>query len=98
MSMKVGERSIERVHVNSVPSDYFRTMGIPFLRGRDFQGSDRSGSPPVAIVNDTFARKYLNNHALGSQVLIPRPGSQPVFSGVQTVAVVPDSNSGRFGA
>ena len=32
-------------------------MGIKLLAGRDFNADDRPGSPPVAIVNRTFAQK-----------------------------------------
>jgi predicted permease len=41
---------------NNVGPDYFRTIGIPILRGREFTTADRKGSQPVAIVNETFAR------------------------------------------
>jgi predicted permease len=43
--------------VNSVSPGYFRTLGIALLRGRDFDWGDRAGAPPVAIVNDTLARR-----------------------------------------
>jgi predicted permease len=36
---------------------YFRTMGTPFVAGRDFDEHDNLGSPKVAIVNEEFARK-----------------------------------------
>jgi putative ABC transport system permease protein len=39
--------------------EYFRTFGIRLLRGRAFTERDRSGSMPVAIVNETFAERYL---------------------------------------
>ena len=41
-----------------VSPDYFRTMGIPLVRGRYFGEGDREGSPSVAIVNESFARRY----------------------------------------
>jgi predicted permease len=41
---------------NNVGPDYFRTIGIPIQRGREFSASDRKGMQPVAIVNETFAR------------------------------------------
>ena len=37
---------------------YFRTMGIPLLSGSDFTAVHRAGTPPVAIVNQTFARRW----------------------------------------
>jgi predicted permease len=41
---------------NNVGPDYFRTIGIPIMRGREFTSMDRKGSQPVAIVNEAFAR------------------------------------------
>ena len=41
---------------NNVGPDYFRVMGIPLLRGREFSPVDRKGGPAVAIVNESFAR------------------------------------------
>jgi putative ABC transport system permease protein len=41
---------------NAVGPDYFRAIGIPVLRGREFSALDRKGSEAVAIVNETFAR------------------------------------------
>ena len=39
-----------------ISGDYFKTMGIPVLRGRPFNASDTRSSFPVAIVNEEFAR------------------------------------------
>ncbi|MGH9582188.1 MAG: FtsX-like permease family protein, partial [Bryobacteraceae bacterium] len=44
---------------NAICPAWFRTMEIPLIRGREFKPSDRAGSAPVAIVNETFARRYL---------------------------------------
>jgi putative ABC transport system permease protein len=41
---------------NNVGPDYFRTLVIPILRGREFSSTDRKGSQSVVIVNETFAR------------------------------------------
>jgi predicted permease len=53
------DRSANPVHVeyecNNVGPDYFRTIGIPVLRGREFSAADQKGSQPVAIVNEAFA-------------------------------------------
>lgn len=43
---------------SQVTGSYFRAMGIPLLRGRDFTVADRAGSPLVVIVNRTLAEHY----------------------------------------
>jgi predicted permease len=44
-----------------VTERYFRTMGIRLLRGRVFDERDHEGAPPVAIINETLARRYWPN-------------------------------------
>lgn len=44
---------------NRVGPGYFAAMAIPRLRGREFDPHDRAGAPPVAIVNQEFAERYL---------------------------------------
>ena len=45
---------------NQVSSGFFKTYGQRFIAGRTFNDADRSGAPPVAIVNEAFARRFLN--------------------------------------
>jgi predicted permease len=52
-----GERG---VFVNHVSPGWFRTLGSSVLAGRDFTSGDGFGAPPVAIVNEAFAVKFLN--------------------------------------
>ncbi len=42
----------------SVQPDYFRAMGIRLTSGRDFNARDDIDAPPVAIINQTLARRY----------------------------------------
>jgi putative ABC transport system permease protein len=52
--------------------DYFKTMGIPIIKGRDFDDRDKHGSTPVIIVTEKFAREYFpNEEAIGKRI---RPG------------------------
>jgi putative ABC transport system permease protein len=53
------EDNRKRVWRNATTPGWFETMGIRLLGGRDFSARDRVGSPPVAIVNEAFARRYL---------------------------------------
>jgi putative ABC transport system permease protein len=41
-----------------VGTEYFATMGMAVLRGRDFEPADRADAAPVMIVNETFARRF----------------------------------------
>ena len=45
--------------LNFVTPNYHRTLGVRIARGRAFSDADRSGSVPVALVNETFVRQYL---------------------------------------
>lgn len=54
--------------------DYFATMGIPLLRGRDFLPADRQDAPAVAIVNQTLARTFwANKDAIGQPIRLLGP-------------------------
>src|SRR5213080_2366397 len=43
---------------NEIAEDYFATIGIPIVSGREFARTDDERSPPVAIINETMAAKY----------------------------------------
>jgi putative ABC transport system permease protein len=65
----IGDGSMSRIRpslwLNATTPGWFATMGIPLRIGRDFESGDRVGSRPVAIVNETFVRRFL-------------PGEQPI--------------------
>jgi putative ABC transport system permease protein len=48
----------ENAGTNNTTPGFFKIYGIKLLQGRDFQDSDRLGSPRVVIVNESMARKY----------------------------------------
>ena len=51
---------------NEVATDYFRTLGMPLMMGREFNDRDVADAPRVAIVNESFARYFFgNNNPLG---------------------------------
>jgi predicted permease len=54
---------------NAIASDYFRTLGIPVLAGREFTAADGDSKQKVAIVNEAFARKFnLGRGAVGKRI------------------------------
>jgi putative ABC transport system permease protein len=68
-----------RASFNEVSAGYFRTMGIPPVRGRDFSDADRAGAPGVAIVNRSMARRYWpNGDGVGRAIVVDRVGLERV--------------------
>jgi predicted permease len=49
------------VRANAVGTGYFETLGIPLRRGRGFAPEDRRESRPVAVINETMARRFWPN-------------------------------------
>ncbi|HKG48698.1 MAG TPA: ABC transporter permease [Pyrinomonadaceae bacterium] len=68
---------------NIIGPNYFNTMGIPIVAGRDFNAQDREGSPEVVIVNEVLARRYLGGNAVGKRL---RFGSKESFREIVGVA------------
>lgn len=63
-----GDEGVQAQLLSMTPGN-LQAMGIPLLRGRDFQESDISDSQPVAIVDETLARMYWpDGDALGKRV------------------------------
>ena len=57
------------LETRTVAGEYFRTMGIPVLVGRDFNASDRADSPAVGLVNESFVREYFpNEDPIGARI------------------------------
>jgi putative ABC transport system permease protein len=58
---------------------YLKTAGIPLLKGRDFSDSDRENTPVVAIVNQTFANRFLRNEdPLEKKIDLGSPPNVPI--------------------
>ena len=72
--------------VDGISPGYFKTMGIPILRGRDFDDRDAASKATVMIVNETFARHYFGDeNPVGRHV-----GLAPGVFDVEIVGVVKD--------
>jgi predicted permease len=84
------DRDRPRGNFESVSDNYFSTLGLKILEGRDFTIDDADAKQPVAIVNARFARKHWGNQsALGHQVRIFNPGEPQPWRTI--VGVVPDT-------
>lgn len=67
----------------TVGTDYFKTMGIPFVHGRDFNDRDTASSTAVVIVNETLARRLApDGNAVGKRLRMDSKGDYLQVVGV----------------
>jgi predicted permease len=60
------------IDIEPAGPNYFATMEIPVVRGRDITAADRAGTPKIAIVNESLARHYFGDaNPIGRFVSIP---------------------------
>jgi putative ABC transport system permease protein len=66
------------IQTSFIYPDYFRSMGIPLLKGRDFTGLDKQGAPRVVVINDAMARRFWpQGNAIGQRIGIGGPEQRP---------------------
>jgi predicted permease len=66
-------------HVLATGPEFFRTMQIPLLTGRDFDLRDRPGSSPVAIVNQAWVKANLGDvDPIGQRIVSSAPRMKPL--------------------
>jgi putative ABC transport system permease protein len=85
---------------NVISPAYFEVLRIPLIRGRWFGGRDDGHAPPVAIINETLARRlWPAGDPLRDRVLLGR-GAGPDFLDVprQVIGIVGDVRSSGLGA
>ena len=78
----------------AITPDYFSTMKIPILQGRDFAKTDSPGSSPVVIISKAMAERWWpNENPIGKYIALDFvPNEVPR----QIVAIVGDTLQGRF--
>jgi predicted permease len=65
------------VDASIVTPEYFHLLGMTLLRGRLFGESDDENAPPVALINEAFARTYWpNENPVGRRVELPIAGDR----------------------
>jgi putative ABC transport system permease protein len=86
-----GGTNVDQANRNSagfkiVGPDYFRLLGVPILRGRALSDHDVRGSTPVAVVNESFVRRFFpSGDAIGQHLLIQQiiPGKRQLGPDIQ---------------
>ena len=77
-------------HMQFISPDYFKTMKIPILMGRDFRMSDGRSAPKACIVNEKFAKRFFKDgNALGRH--IGMGGDPGTKLDIEIIAVVRDT-------
>jgi predicted permease len=74
-----------------VSPEYFETMGIPVLQGRRLTREDTASSQRVALVNETFVRRYLSGAKPIGQTLRTSPEPDYPATVYEIVGVIPDT-------
>jgi macrolide transport system ATP-binding/permease protein len=78
---------------NVVDDGYWKAMQTSLVRGRTFDGRDTISSPPVAIINETMARRYWPQQDAIGRTLRLRDRNGPVL---QVVGIARDGKYGEI--
>ena len=74
----------ENVDFNPITPGYFRALGVPILRGRDFTEADLASKAQVAIVNEAMAKRYWKNGDAVGKMINDGPDQQTVIGIART--------------
>lgn len=86
------ERPLLRVNV--ISPDYFSTLGMPLVQGRDLNRADLEHGPRTAVVNESLVRRYFaGRDPIGLKLSL---GSGPGHSGM-SLEIVGVARDGRYG-
>jgi len=88
----VPNAELPEVQFRRAMHDYFAAMGIPIRRGRNFDSKDSATAPPVAVINETMARRlFPGEEAVGQRV---RMGPSATGPWTTIVGVIGDIRHG----
>ena len=76
------------LNMDVVAPDYFKTLGIPVLRGRGLTEADRAGAPPVVVLSQSAARHYWPEGDPIGKRLLAGPKAERTLT---VVGIVPDT-------
>ena len=80
----------QQAFFNIVGNGFFSTMSIPLVAGRTFNSQDTQGSPTVAVINESMARRFFpNGSAIGHRFAV---GETPDHPGeIEVIGIVKDA-------
>jgi putative ABC transport system permease protein len=89
------ELAREEVRIDAIAGDLFATLAVEMIEGRDFSAADGAESPPVAIVNETMARRlWPGETAVGNRFRVGSPSSGAAW--IEVVGVMADMRRQGF--
>ena len=81
-------------HILMTGPGFFTAMRIPVLAGREIDQRDQSGSPPVAVINEVFAKtNFGDQNPLGQRISIRR---EPPFKEMEVVGIAKNARYGNL--
>ena len=79
---------------STVGPNYFEALGVPIVKGRPFSAADTLNAAPVAVVNETFAKKFFpDREVVGNQIWIEVAEGTPVTK-IEVVGISRDTKYG----
>lgn len=91
------ERDYPQMRSAIIDQGYFDTFGVSMLSGRNISDMDIAGSQPVAIVNQSFVKRYYEGKNPIGQRFAERIGRDSLAPWLTIVGVVPDLSMEGFG-
>jgi predicted permease len=89
VTLEGSEAARESPYTADVGPDYFRTVGIPLVAGREFVASDDTRAPKVAIVNEAFVRAFkLGQNVVGRRMVV---GAGTIQLNIEILGIVMDA-------
>jgi putative ABC transport system permease protein len=86
----------ETARFNTITPDYFRTIAVPLLAGREFNNGDTKATPSAFIINEALARKaFGTTDVVGKRFAMGRPSSESDWG--QIVGVVANEPTPHLG-
>jgi len=90
------QNEMTTVYLNSVSPRYFATMGTRVLDGREFTDADDKNSRHVAVVNESFARRFFHGHAIGRKFTVGNGNeNEQDTANLEVVGVVANTKYGE---
>jgi predicted permease len=86
----------KQIRYRAVSADYFQTLSLQVMRGRNFRTSDYGSA--VAIINEALSRQFLpNQDPIGKRLLLSvRPGDSAMTTSLEIIGIMPPTADGDF--